>query len=99
MLGLIARTALSTTLGLTLLAVSACKQAEGETCQIDDDCEPPLTCNNVTMQCQRGTGPMDAAQFTPDSGFDAPVFDAAPIDAAPIDAAPLDGPVDAASTD
>lgn len=74
-----------------LLAVwfVACKQGEGEVCQIDDDCETGLECNAGTMRCQSpgadradaspraDAGPEDAG--TPDAAvFDAAVFDAPP---------------------
>jgi hypothetical protein len=70
-------------LGLTA-ALAACKQGAGDTCQVDDDCDPPLFCNASTETCQRlGTGgdvdaspPSDAA-LPPDAGPDAAPPDAA----------------------
>lgn len=76
-------------LGAALLAVTlaACKQGEGEVCQIDDDCETGLECNAGTMRCQSpgadradARPPSDAGApdaGTPDAGADAGV-DAAP---------------------
>jgi hypothetical protein len=76
-------------LGSALLAVTlaACKQGEGEVCQIDDDCETGLECNAGTMRCQSpGADRADAAPQAdagmpdagmPDAGIDAG-FDAAP---------------------
>ena len=64
------------------LAVTAgCKQGEGERCQIDDDCEADLVCNQATPECARvgQSGGIDALP---------------PIDGPPIDAPP-DAPPDA----
>ena len=74
-----------------LLAVwfVACKQGEGEVCQIDDDCESGLECNAGTMRCQSpGADRADASPRVdggpPDAGNpDAAVFDAAVFDAPP----------------
>jgi hypothetical protein len=81
------------------LLLVACKQGDGEVCQIDDDCESGF-CANVreTGICrERGTpdsGPMlpdagddedeDAAPDDPDAAPDEP--DAAPADAGEPDA-------------
>ena len=54
--------------------VAACKQGEGERCQVDDDCESPLVCAQATQTC---------ADNDTSSGIDAlPPVDApdAPID-------------------
>jgi hypothetical protein len=76
-------------LGSALLIVLfvACKQGEGEVCQIDDDCESGLECNAGTMRCQRpGADFTDAAPpadaGAPDAGDDAGV-DAGTPDADP----------------
>lgn len=67
------------------LSVAACKQGEGERCQIDDDCESGLVCNRVSgstnMECRR------PADTLPDAGPE-PAADAAPgaPDATPPDA-------------
>jgi hypothetical protein len=77
---------------LALVSLAACKQGRGDVCQIDDDCEAPLTCNAGTQRCQAaGSDSVDAAQpadaaLPPDAT--PAVIDAAPIDAAPPDAAP-----------
>ena len=69
-------------LGLTL-ALSACKQGEGERCQIDDDCEDGLTCNPRTPDlsvCEPVGGPVIDAAPTPDA---TPAVDAPPTPDAP----------------
>ena len=66
-------------LALAALAWSACKQKEGERCQISDDCEEGLVCNLATQQCAMTSG----------GGIDATI----PIDAP--DAATIDADVDA----
>ena len=43
-----------------LFALSACKQGEGEVCQVNTDCEVGLTCNSTTGLCQRTTSSVDA---------------------------------------
>ena len=64
------------------LALAACKQGEGEVCQIDDDCESGLECNAGTMRCQKpGANFADAAP-QPDAGDP----DASPPDAGDPDA-------------
>lgn len=80
-------------LGLTL-ALSACKQGEGERCQIDDDCEDGLTCNPTGggfSECSGVGGADTDAAPTPDAQ---PTVDAPPT--ADIDAAPA---ADADTTD
>jgi hypothetical protein len=74
-----------------LLAVTACKQGEGDRCQNDSDCDPGLVCNESLEICQ-GVIQGDANAI-PD--YDASV-DADPNapDAAPPDALE-DAPVDA----
>jgi hypothetical protein len=48
------------------LTTPACKQKEGEVCQIDSDCESNLVCNAATGRCQgRGGGPIDAGPDAP----------------------------------
>jgi hypothetical protein len=78
----------------SLLAVgtslAACKQAEGEHCQVTSDCEDGLVCAPLTDTCERNVvNPRDA-------GPDAEPADAAPPDAIPLDAGPDAGPPDAA---
>lgn len=73
------------------LSVSACKQGEGENCQIDDDCQSGLECNAGTKQCQKpGAAFADAAP----NQVDAAPIDAG-FDAGPADAGPPDGGIDA----
>lgn len=66
--------------------VAACKQEEGERCQVDEDCSDGLLCNQATQECSRTTG----------GGIDASVPDGPPVDAA-IDAidSNIDAPIDA----
>ncbi|MGN6105169.1 MAG: hypothetical protein ACTHU0_08700 [Kofleriaceae bacterium] len=79
-------TLLIATLGFSLLVVggiASCKQGLGDRCQVDEDCEDDLTCNQATNppSCSKqGTGvPLDAAIIidAPDAPTDAPI-DAAP---------------------
>ena len=35
----------------TLVTLAACKQGEGERCQVTSDCEEPLVCNIGAQQC------------------------------------------------
>jgi hypothetical protein len=61
-----------------VLAAGACRQGEGDRCEVDDDCAKGLTCERVTVEgiCRRpgGTRPMvDAA-----APRDAAVRDAGP---------------------
>ena len=65
---------------LPIALVAACKQSEGERCQVNDDCEDPLVCAQATQTC--------AASDT-SAGLDA----SPPIDAP--DGMPLDAPPDA----
>ena len=50
---------------------AACKQGQGERCQVDDDCASGLVCNKAKNTCQSTTG----------GDLDADVIDAAPADA------------------
>jgi len=76
------------------VAPAACKQGEGEYCQISDDCTGGLVCNQLTHTC------LANASSTNDGGIDAAI-DASDGDAdgdAPIDAdidAPIDADIDA----
>lgn len=64
------------------VSIGACKQKEGEICQIDNDCESGLVCNAATGRCQPpGQQTIDAAPSTDGNTADAGV-DAAP-DASP----------------
>jgi len=61
---------------------SACKQQEGDRCQINSDCEEPLICNQATQECSRTMGGgIDAS--VPDIIIDAPVELDASVDALP----------------
>ena len=64
--------------------VAACRQGEGDRCQIDADCESPLICNQATQTCASTTG----------RGIDADVPEPPMPDAAVIDA-PVDSSIDA----
>ncbi|RMH40446.1 MAG: hypothetical protein D6689_13800 [Deltaproteobacteria bacterium] len=107
------RTARSCALALSLVALAAapaCKQGEGQRCEIDSDCEDGLICSpgpggqSVCVPDTSGT-PVDAApKPMPDASADAAPSDAAPpdagVDAAPPDAAPPDAaPPDAGTPD
>ena len=61
----------------------ACKQAEGERCQVDADCAEHLVCNKAKNTCQSTSG----------GDLDANIPDGPPIDAAidAPDATPIDG--------
>jgi hypothetical protein len=75
-----------------LLLVSACKQGEGDRCEVDNDCEAPLRCENVTESKNQGPSGHCGSGQTP-----VPQFDAA---AAPrLDAAAPDAPRDVAAPD
>ena len=67
----------------SILTVAACKQGQGERCQVDEDCESGLVCNKAKNTCQSTTG----------GDLDADIIDAAPADA-PIDTA-IDAAIDA----
>jgi hypothetical protein len=59
---------------LVLAATPACKQKEGEVCQIDSDCESGLVCNAATGRCQgRGGGVVDGGPDAPPGEADAAV--------------------------
>jgi hypothetical protein len=65
----------------SIAVIAGCKQGEGERCQIDEDCESGLVCNQATQQCARsGTDNM-------------PIDEMPPIDGPPVDAPP-DAPPD-----
>lgn len=78
-------------IALAAAAWSACKQEEGERCQIDEDCSDGLVCNKATQQCAGTSGggidatvPIDGPEVIVDTPIDTAD---APIDAA-IDAPP-----------
>jgi hypothetical protein len=62
----------------TVVAVGACKQQEGERCQIDGDCESPLVCNgegfcsSSAMLGVDALPPPDAPDAAVDAAVDAP---------------------------
>jgi len=68
----------------SLGALSACKQGQGDRCQVNDDCESPLVCNKAKNTCENGTG----------GDQDAGIIDAIPQSDAGVDA-PQDAPRDA----
>ena len=73
------------------LGLAACKQGEGEYCQINDDCKDGLVCAPTTSTCQ---APADV--INEDAGIDAQPIDGGLIDAEQPDAAAPDaGPPDA----
>jgi hypothetical protein len=76
-------------LAFLLTAVAACKQGEGEPCQIDSDCKGDLVCQRTLKICV-----VDPGDQEEDAGIE---LDAAPADAWPIDGGPT--PPDAAPPD
>ncbi len=58
-------------LGASIVTLAACKQGQGERCQVDEDCASGLVCNKAKNTCQSTTG----------GDLDADVIDAAPADA------------------
>jgi hypothetical protein len=57
----------------SLTALAACKQGQGDRCQVNDDCDNGLVCNKAKNTCQSSSG----------GDLDASVIDAVPADAAP----------------
>lgn len=64
--------------------VAACRQSEGDRCQVNADCEDGLVCNQATQTCAKTSG----------GGIDADVPDPPMPDAALPDA-PIDAAIDA----
>jgi hypothetical protein len=81
-------------LGVSAGLIAGCKQKQGERCEINEDCDTGLVCNEGTGVCQpAGSSGVDAipgidANTSPDAG----PIDARPIDARPIDARLVDAP-------
>lgn len=77
---------------VTLFAAAAvaCKQGEGERCQVDNDCESGLVCAALTDTCEKSAvGPeRDAGPPDAEPPIDGPPVDAEPVDAGMPDAAP-----------
>ena len=81
---------------LSGLAFAGCKQGEGETCQVDSDCEEGLVCVPGISVCQEPGGTADIADAAPRADADttdgaiadADIGDADITDAAVSDAAP-----------
>jgi hypothetical protein len=61
----------------------ACKQGEGDRCQVNADCASGLVCNQATQSCAKTSG----------GGIDATVPNPPMPDAAPIDSS-IDSPID-----
>jgi len=61
----------------SLVGIAACKQGEGDRCQIDADCASGLLCNKAKNTCQATSG----------GDLDADVIDAAITIDAPTDVA------------
>ena len=55
----------------SLVTLAACKQGQGDRCQVDDDCESGLVCAEAKNTCETSTS----------AGFDAGIVDAALMDA------------------
>jgi hypothetical protein len=89
---------LAACMAVAVLSLSACKQSEGDRCEIDNDCQSGLTCENP----QGTSGHCTARQGVrvPDAGQDAPRLDtAAPTPDAPADQTPDLPVLDAAPHD
>ena len=67
-------------------AMTACKQGEGDRCQVEADCEDGLICNAATNTCESTNVIGPDGDFLPDAG--GPTADARPPDADPPDADP-----------
>lgn len=52
----------------SLVTLAACKQGQGDRCQVDADCESGLVCNKAKNTCQTTEG----------GNVDADIIDAAP---------------------
>ncbi len=65
--------------------IAACKQSEGDRCQVDVDCDDGLVCNQGTnppsCQDQNADNPIDA--LVPDASPDGPVDTTDATDAPP----------------
>jgi hypothetical protein len=68
------------------LLLPACKQGEGDRCEVDNDCEAPLKCENVTETKTQGPSGRCGTGATPTPTADAAV-DANRQEAAAPDAA------------
>ena len=77
-------------LGLSAGLIAGCKQKEGERCEINDDCEAGLVCNEGNGVCQPAGSSGADANIHPDAT--GPTIDARPIDAKVIDAQLVDAP-------
>ena len=73
-------------IAIALLVLSACKQGNGQRCQVDSDCDSKMCSSAEPRVCIGGTDNTADIDATPDS----PPL---PIDAA-VDAA-IDAPIDA----
>jgi hypothetical protein len=70
--------ALLLSLFVAAAAFVACKSGEGERCQVDDDCDPGLSCNMAENTCQSGGGVPADASFPVDA-----LLPDGPVDAMP----------------
>jgi hypothetical protein len=55
----------------SLVTLAACKQGQGDRCQVNDDCEAGLVCNKAKNTCQSDDGG-DADAGIIDAAVDAP---------------------------
>jgi hypothetical protein len=56
-----------------LVTIAACKQGEGERCQVNDDCESPLECSAAKGTCvSPGSTETDDAEVPDGTPPDAP---------------------------
>jgi hypothetical protein len=60
---------------MAIAVIAACKQGEGDRCQVMSDCVSPLVCNIAKNECEStsGTAPIDATVPDAPTGRDAPI--------------------------
>jgi hypothetical protein len=59
----------------SIVTIAACKQGQGDRCQVDEDCESGLVCNKAKNTCQSTTGgdlDADIVDAVPDAPPDTP---------------------------
>jgi hypothetical protein len=80
--------------GAVALLAAGCRQAEGDRCEVDSDCQTGLTCDNPLLTGGQCTSRSGSTVITPDAAR--PVDTAVPDTARPSgpEAGPADRPVD-----
>ena len=56
----------------SIVTVAACKEGQGDRCQVNDDCEDGLVCNKAKNTCQSTEGGDEDAQTIDMVPADAP---------------------------